>query len=289
MSQLESLVGDIYKVIEGNGGWNATISRAFGSELGELALQRFETKQEPRSKLSMSSLGVPCKIKLWYKINKVDLAEEPRPNALLKFFFGDMIESLVLNLAVAAGHRVEGQQSRMEINGIKGHRDAVIDGVTVDVKSASPMSFKKFKEGRLREDDPFGYISQLSSYVYAAKDDDLVVDKQRGAFLVVDKVNGHIHLDVHDFSEELKTKEQEVEDIKKVVKGPKPTERLEPVPQSKDSLNTKLCTQCSYCEYRKDCWPEARTFLYSHGPVHLVHVEKEPRVTEIVEDNEFNF
>jgi hypothetical protein len=43
----------------------------------------------------------------------------------------------------------------------------VIDGVTVDVKSASKYGFEKFLKHNLREDDPFGYISQLSSYVYA--------------------------------------------------------------------------------------------------------------------------
>ena len=82
--------------------------------------------------------------------------------------------------------------------------------MTIDVKSCSSYAFKKFKEGRLRDDDPFGYISQLSSYVYAGKDDPLVTNKTHGAFLAVDKQNGHICLDVYDFSEELKTKEKEI-------------------------------------------------------------------------------
>ena len=82
-----------------------------------------------------------------------------------------MIEELALTVAMAAGHDVKGQQGKLNVHGIKGHRDAVIDGMTVDVKSASPYAFKKFKDGTLRDDDPFGYISQLSSYVYAGKDD----------------------------------------------------------------------------------------------------------------------
>lgn len=281
MKTIDTLVGDIYEVIKGNGGWNATISQTLGKDISNLAAERFTNRQEPRGYLSMSSLGTPCKRKIWYKVNKASEQMELPSAALLKFFFGDMVESLVLNLAIAAGHKVEGMQSRMEINGIKGHRDAVIDGMTVDVKSASPLSFAKFKEGRLRQDDPFGYISQLSSYVYAGQDDDTVVDKTRGAFLVVDKVNGHIYLDVHDFTEELKNKEQEIEDIKALVKGDLPEERFDPVPLTKDSPNTKLCLSCSYCDFRELCWPEARTFIYSKGPVHLVDVVNEPKVPEL--------
>ena len=80
-----------------------------------------------------------------------------------------MIEELVLSLAKASGHKVEGEQSKLNVHGVKGHRDAVIDGMTVDVKSCSSYAYKKFKEGKLKDDDPFGYISQLSSYVYAGK------------------------------------------------------------------------------------------------------------------------
>ena len=102
----------------------------------------------------------------------------------------------------------------LNVHGIRGHRDAVIDGMTVDVKSCSPFAFKKFRDGELRDNDPFGYISQLSSYVYAAKDDPLVTDKNRGAFLAIDKVNGEICLDVYDFSNELSTKQTEMEAAK---------------------------------------------------------------------------
>ncbi len=201
-------------------------------------------------------------------------------------FFGDMIEELALTVAMAAGHDVKGQQDRLNVHGIKGQRDAVIDGMTVDVKSASPFAFKKFKEGNLRNDDPFGYISQLSSYVYAAKDDPLVTNKTAGAFLVIDKVNGHICLDVYDFTEELKTKEREMSETKEMVNGPIPEDRIPPIPQSKTSPNTKLSISCNYCEFNRICWPEARTFLYSTGPVHLVDVVSEPRAFE-VDRNEF--
>ena len=155
--------------------------------------------------------------------------------------------------------------------------------MTVDVKSCSSYAFKKFKEGKLRDDDPFGYISQLSSYVYAGKDDPLVTDKTHGAFLAVDKQNGHICLDVYDFSKDLKNKEEEIVSIRDMVKGSLPKERIKPIPQSKTSPNTKLSMQCSYCEYKKLCYPKMRTFLYSYGPEFLIDVNTKPKVPEVKE------
>jgi CRISPR/Cas system-associated exonuclease Cas4 (RecB family) len=284
---VETLVDDMNEVIEGRGGWTGNLGSIMGNGIATVANQRFNKPQEPRAYLSLSGIGTPCKRKLWYKINKSEEAEKLKPNTLLKFFFGDMIEELALTIAKAAGHTVEGMQDRLNVHGIKGHRDAVIDGMTVDVKSASPFAFKKFRDGNLREDDPFGYISQLSSYVYAGQDDPLVTNKTQGAFLVIDKVNGHVCLDMYDFTEELKTKEQEMLAAKELVAGDIPEDRIPPVPQSKTSPNTKLDMTCNYCEFNRICWPEARTFLYSTGPVHLVDVVNEPRAFEVERNADF--
>ena len=284
MKKIDTLVEDIYSTIQGEGNWDAYITKHFSSQLSKLSCQRFLKPQEPRSYLSLSSVGTPCKRKLWYKINLVGKGEPLQAHTLLKFFYGDMIEELILCLTAASGHKVEGMQDRLDVHGIKGHRDAIIDGMTIDVKSCSSYAFKKFKEGKLRDDDPFGYISQLSSYVYAGKDDPLVTNKTHGAFLAVDKQNGHVCLDVYDFTEELKTKEKEILEVKDMVKGDIPEDRIDPVPQSKTSPNTKLSLQCSYCEYKKICWPEMRTFLYSYGPEFLIDVKNKPKVKEVLHE-----
>ena len=281
MKKIDTLVKDIYKTVEGKGGWTSLIGESFGKGLATTANQRFSEPQKPRGYLTLSSDGTPCDRKLWYKINKPKVGEPLRPNTLLKFFYGDMIEELALSLAKASGHKVEGMQDRLDVHGVKGHRDAVIDGMTVDVKSCSSYAFKKFKEGRLREDDPFGYISQLSSYVYAGKDDPLVTDKTQGAFLAVDKQNGHVCLDVYDFSEELKKKEKEIAATIEMVGGKIPGKKLKAVPQSKTSANKNLGMVCSYCEYKQDCWENLRTFIYSYGPEYLVEVHTEPKVPEV--------
>lgn len=280
---LDTLVDDIYRVVEGRGGWDAVSTQFLSSSIATVAEARFSQEQVPRDYLSLSGIGSPCDRKLWYKINQSKDSEPLRAETLGTFFYGDLLEALILALAVAAGHKVEGMQDRVSVFGVSGQRDAVIDGVTVDVKSASEHGFKKFKKHNLRQEDPFGYISQLSSYVYAGKDDLLVKNKTEGAFLVVQKDRFKLCLDKYDFTKELKGKEQEIKRVQSLVAGPIPSDRLPPVPQSKTSENTQLSATCGYCEFRKVCWPEARTFLYSTGPVYLVDVVNEPRVTEWIE------
>jgi hypothetical protein len=281
--KLDTIVEDIYRVVEGKGGWDATVTEFFSSSLSSIAEARFSQEQIPRDYLSLSGIGSPCDRRLWYKINQTESSEPLTAEALGTFFYGDLLEALVLSLAKAAGHNVEGMQDKVEVFGIPGSRDAVIDGVTVDVKSASKYGFEKFRKHNLREDDPFGYISQLSSYVYAGKDDPLVKNKTEGAFLVVQKDRFKLCLDRYDFTEEIAKKEEEIERVKKLVAGSIPEDRIPPVPQSKTSENTVLSTTCGYCDFRKVCWPEARTFLYSTGPVFMVDVVNEPRVTELIE------
>ena len=53
------------------------------------------------------------------------------------------------------------------------------------------------------------------------------------------------------------------------------------------SGNRKLCMNCSYCSFKKTCWPNLRTFIYSHGPVFLTHVERPPKVEEVINGKSF--
>lgn len=279
MKTIDTLVDDIYKVIESNGGWDATVTKFFTERVGDTIKRRLEDEQEDsRPTLRMSNLGSPCLRKLWYQINLPTESEPLKPNERLKFLYGDILEDLLISLAVAAGHKVTGTQTTMDIDGIKGHRDCVIDGVTVDVKSASSYSFKKFKEHKLREDDPFGYIEQLSSYVFAAQDDPEVTDKKNGAFLVIDKQFGHIVLDKYDFTKELFLKRTKVKEVKEAVAQPSPPARAFTDEPMGKSGNMKLGTQCSYCNFKETCWPGLRTFVYSTGPVFLTKVVREPNV-----------
>lgn len=282
---IETLVDDIYAVVEGQGGWDKAVNDYWKEAVGETLWSRLRDDKEPHPKgtLRMSSIGQPCERKLWYSVNHPDEGEELKPNTLIKFMYGDILEDFLLSLAKAAGHTVEGQQDTMEIAGIKGHRDAVIDGVTVDVKSASTFAFKKFKDHQLEDDDPFGYLVQLSSYVYAAKDDPLVTDKKGGAFLAIDKQHGHITLDYYDFEEtgHLSDTEALFEYRKAISSKDTPPPRGFPTEPEGKSGNRKLGVNCSYCDYKDLCHPGLRVFKYYKGPVFFTEIKKTPNVQEI--------
>jgi hypothetical protein len=288
MANINTLVKDIQDTILGLKGWDNVLGLKMGHNIAKSASLRFNKPQKARGYLSFSSIGSPCKRKLWYKINHPQESKQPDASDLLKFFYGDIIEELILVLAQVAGHEVTGQQDRLKIAGLAGHRDAVIDGMTVDVKSASPYGFTKFVDSSLRDNDPFGSISQLSSYVYAAQNDPLVTNKTHGAFLVVNKSSGEIHLDVYDFSQEIEQKEFEISKVKNVVKGNIPDRPYEPEPESDTSPNTKLPKACGWCEFKKKCWPEARRFVYGKYDKYLIDVVKEPHPKYATEDLTYN-
>lgn len=280
---IDTLVEDIYRVVEGKGGWDSAATEFLSHSISSAAEARFSEEQKPRNYLGLSGVGSPCDRKLWYKVNLSEKSEPLRAETLGSFFYGDLLEALILSLAKAAGHTVEGMQEKVDVFGIKGHIDAIIDGHMIDVKSASKYGYEKFRKHNLREDDPFGYISQLSSYLHAGQTDPRVVNKKEAAFLVVQKDRFKLCLDKYDFTEELANKEEEIRNVKALIAGDIPEDRIEPVPMSATSKNTKLSSTCGYCDFRRTCWPEARTFLYSTGPVFLVDVVDEPRVTELID------
>lgn len=277
MKTIDTLIDDIYEVIEGKGGWDATITEFFSKNIARVAEERFLSEQKIRNYISPSNLGTQCDRELWYIVNESDKAEPLKAEELGTFFYGDILEQLVISLAKASGHKVEGLQQKLEVAGIYGSGDCIIDGWVVDVKSASSFGFNKFEKNNLKEDDPFGYISQLSSYLYGYRYDPAVVEKNKAAFLVVKKDRFKLHLDVYDLSKEVELKEKEVQAATDMVAGPIPA-RLPAVPDGK-SGNYKLGLKCSYCQFKYHCWDKLRVFAYSDGPRYLTHVAKEPRDT----------
>ena len=281
MKQIETLVDDIYKLL-GDGlpeDFPEEKINDFGRGLALLLVRRMDGGKDYKPGLRMSNIGTPCERKLWYGINQPEAEEEIPPWVRMKFLFGDILEHLLLFMADAAGHQVEGTQDEQEIEGVKGHRDSVIDGVIIDAKSASTYSFKKFADHKLDEDDPFGYVDQIQSYLHAGQSDPIVLDKDRAGFLVIDKTLGKICLDLHE------KKTFPYEDLyrykKAVIANPEvPDRSYDPEPKGK-SGNKKLPMICSYCDFKKTCHPNLRTFLYARGPVYLTEVKKEPNVPEV--------
>jgi hypothetical protein len=280
---IDTLVEDIQEVLlNGVEKVPNEIAEEFGRNMAELLVSRMSNRED-KSGLRMSNIGTPCDRKLWLQINHAEDKEELDASSILKFFYGDLIEETLLALAQLAGHSVTGRQSELRIGGIVGHRDAVVDGTTVDVKSASTFSFGKFKRGDLLSDDPFGYVDQLQSYIKAGQEDELVTDKLRGAFLVADKTLGHLTLDIHK-RDESRDLTKEFERKQDMVKGHMiPARTYNPVPDGA-SGNMKLGTFCSYCNVKHICHPGLRTFAYSNGPKYLTVVKRQPEVPEVHND-----
>lgn len=280
---ISTLEEDIFKLLGGKSLFNLDIIDRFGDNVKQTLISRLN-KEEREVCLRMSNLGRPLR-QLWYELKNYP-KEEPDGKTLLKFAYGDLVEALVLALAEVAGHKVERLQEEVELDGVKGHIDAVIDGVLVDVKSCSPYSYNKFKTGQIFTDDPFGYIAQLSGYAS-------VLGLPAG-WIPVNKVLGDISF--VPLPEE-KVKEYDVESrirtVKGVISSSVPPDRcFSPEPDGK-SGNLKLGITCSYCGYKDECWSDAnngaglKTYIYSTGPKYLVQVMKEPRVGE--RSNQFKF
>jgi hypothetical protein len=287
LPKIETLVEDIYGLFEagaGAGDENDRLSelalfRGFGDNLHDLMEARFHNKREGGSYLRMSNIGRPDR-QLWFDINGKGERENFLPATLIKFAYGDMIEQMMLLYAKMAGHEVTHEQAEVEVDGIKGHIDAIIDGCLVDVKSASSFSFQKFDSGALFEEgnDPFGYVAQLCGYIEAT-------GCERGGFLAVDKTLGKVCF--CEIPKELIEKynvKQRIEHIKEVINGPDLPPRCYPdVPDGK-SGNFKLGTGCSYCPHKFNCWSDSnggeglKTYYYSTGPRYLTKVVREPKV-----------
>ncbi len=107
----------------------------------------------------------------------------------------------------------------------------------------------------------------------------------------MDKANGHLTYLKYDLDNTDNDKLKEditdrVDHIKALVLGDEPKKYCyEPVPDGK-SGNMKLAVGCSYCQFKKHCYPDLRVFNYSYAPKFLCKVVKEPNVQEIILDEE---
>ena len=279
-----NLVDDIYKVVsekepaEGVDLYGE-IER-FGENCKRLMSNLFTEKRDGR-KLRMSNIGRDDRY-LWNVVNNPDVQEEMTPNTYVKFMYGHLIEEMLLFLTRVSGHEVTDEQKLCEVNGITGSMDCKIDGVVTDVKSVSSFGFKKFKNGDLAYDDPFGYVAQIKGYAHSE-------GETKFGWLAMDKQNGHLTYLLYD-SEDTQAPVydkisfdigEHIDRVKKLVEQPEAPEHChETVPDGK-SGNQKLAVGCSYCPYKHTCWPGVRTFLYANGPRYLTEVVNEPKVAEV--------
>lgn len=280
MKTIDTLVHDILELVDKGGDVRDSLVQEFSSELANIVKDRLGERPLPR--LRLSNLGTKCDRKLWLEVNFPETMEPLSPETRLKFLIGDIHEAVLLFLAKAAGHEVEGTQDTIDLEGVSGHRDAVVSGLLLDVKSASSRSFVKFKEGLKPDEDAFGYLVQLGSYLAGSQDDPKVKDKTKAAFLASDKTLGKLTLDVHEVGKDLPTAEEvralALQKQEMLASETIPERGFEPVPHGK-SGNMALPTYCKYCSVKYACHPGLTRFDYASGPEYFTTIKREPKVS----------
>ena len=284
MKQIETLVKDIYDLfsldpIKMDEKEVDKHIDTFG-EMLKVHIKAF-MYEEPRTRgnLRLSAIGKPDR-QLWYDVNSKKSIEDISSSTRIKFLYGYILEELLLLCASIAGHKVTDQQKEVNVEGVLGHQDSMIDDVLIDCKSASSYSFKKFKQNTLLEDDPFGYIAQISAYAEANQ-------VNKAAFLVIDKSSGEICLTPVHQMEMINAKER-VKHLKGMVSNSHMPDRCYDPVADGESGNLKLAIGCVYCSHKRECWQDTnngkglRAFRYSRGLSYLTRVAKEPKVEEVV-------
>ena len=284
MSKLQGLVPDIHQSLSTVQRPSETDLQKFLADVSISILKAYEERDgegQLKTPLRFSSIGKPTR-QLWYASRIADQAEPIHPSTRIKFLYGDIIEHLVLLLIKTAGYKVTDEQGEKKVDGITGHMDARVNGVVVDIKSASQYGFDKFVKGTIFDDDPFGYIAQLSGYADG---------EDEAAFIVMNKVTGQLHVCTVDGMEMIDFKKK-VKDVKSIVKKETPPDRCySDIPDGK-SGNRKLATGCNYCDFKIHCWKDAnggkglRKFKYASGSRFFTKVVKRP--SKDIEEEKIN-
>jgi|TARA_R110000803_G_scaffold57462_2_gene115386 hypothetical protein len=282
--KIDTLIKDIYNMLEEGINTeqrdNWSLMCQFSDSIRDSVSQAIKEGQREKSQASlrMSQIGKKDRM-LWYDIKSDIKPTDINGSTKIKFIYGHMLESLLMLLTQLAGHKITENQKEVTVEGIKGHKDCRIDGMLVDIKSASPYAFKKFKDNTLHNDDPFGYIAQISGYAEEGKDTE-------AAFFAIDKSSGELALCNVDSIHMINAPDR-IRHLKNVIASDIKPERCYPDEADGKSGNKKLSIGCAYCPYKKDCWSDAnngkglRVFKYANGNRYLTQVHKTPDVEEI--------
>tara|TARA_R100000951_G_scaffold101356_2_gene92750 strand:- start:992 stop:1879 length:888 start_codon:yes stop_codon:yes gene_type:complete len=282
--KIDTLIKDIYTMLEEGINTeqrdNWSLMCQFSDSIRDSVSQAIKEGQREKSQASlrMSQIGKKDRM-LWYDIKSDIKPTDINGSTKIKFIYGHMLESLLMLLTQLAGHKITENQKEVTVEGVKGHKDCRIDGMLVDIKSASPYAFKKFKDNTLHNDDPFGYIDQISGYAEAGNDN-------KAAFLAIDKSSGELALTNVDSVHMINATDR-IKHLKNVLSSDIKPERCYSDEPDGKSGNKKLAIGCVFCQYKKDCWSDAnngnglRAFKYANGNRYLTQVHKIPDVEEI--------
>lgn len=232
-----------------------------------------QLNKERKFSIRMSGLGRPLCQQL---LDRQGIKEDMDYNALFRFMFGDLVESIVVLIMEQAEVEIVAKQKPVKLT-IAGHeitgtldlilRDEMGVEKVWDVKSASEWAFRFKYTGyggydKIKEDDPFGYVMQGHLYGEAT-------GLPFGGWIVVNKSSGQIVMvEAPDWQDE--DRREYMKDAERRVKR-----LLDPDPNFVKPYKTEFETYkvkgeeirtgnktlhkiCSMCGYRSHCWSNAQ-------------------------------
>ncbi len=229
----------------------------------------------------MSNVGRPV-CQLWYEKNKPNAALPRSTTFIMNMMIGDIVEAVFKAILTEAGvDYEENERATVEFDDgvtVSGTADISINGAVDDIKSASDWSYRnKFASyDTLCELDAFGYIAQLAGYAKG-------LNKRAGGWWVVNKANGdfkYVPAERLDIEKECSKINASLKKLKENVFERCFEEETEYF-RSKPTGNKVLSKTCSFCDYKKDCWPSLQQMpmiksrAVSPKMVDYVYIEEE--------------
>lgn len=226
--------------------------------------RQFGIREEHPITMRLSSLGKCMRQQAYRLLGFEENGKEIDARAKMVFFMGDLTELAIVQLARAAGCNITDfgmNQKTVEIEGIQGHPDGIIDGDTLlEVKSMSSFSFQAFQDQQIDE----GYRYQCNAYMHA-------LGLSQTCIVGLNKDAGVLH-------EWIINKDQTIVDdiIRRI--GELRAVTRDSLPRQPYSPNEKgfLPWQCLYCGFWKTCRPNAERVVVS-GKYRL----REPNSTDV--------
>ena len=232
------------------------------------ALEKQFSSRENSYRIRMSGIGRPlCQQKL---DKNPDVKSENDYTLIMKFLLGDLIEAVAIAVMKASGVEIQDEQKGVELDiadmTMNGTYDVKINDKIYDIKSTSPAAFSsKFGANGgyelVKENDPFGYITQGYLYSEASGSD-------FGGWIAINKSTGEWAVcEAPDLQDEDKKQalDSARESIKNILADEPFKKEFEDVPETykdtdksiKPTGNRLLGKDCSFCGYKKHCWPKA--------------------------------
>ena len=264
------------KASNGKSTMSEKTANQIAEDVRQAVLRQFGESGSREFKLRMSNIGRPT-CQLWFEKNKPETAL-PRPTTfVMNMMLGDIVEAVFKGLLTEAGVEYgDSENVSLDIgeHTINGTYDLVIDGAVDDVKSASDWSYRnKFASFEtLHSGDAFGYVGQLVGYATAT-------GLKPGGWWVVNKANGSFKY-VPATGVDTEKEMMKIMKTVKTVDDNKFQRCFEPVEETfrgKPTGNKVLAKECSFCDYRKACWPNMKELPAVKSQA------KEPKIVSYVE------